>query len=416
VVSSLQHENSAAYTESVRENSLHYTFHCFENPFCDKIIAASREFLGVDFNLSLTGVSYKSSFLWKNNDYFVTQINLANKANLVIKLSDTAVNLILLNTLGKRQDENGFLSLKDITELEANILTAYNDFLYKRLSALFLNVKEINSVIHTLDNKKTIYLTFYIYKKDGEEAGKIILMFPKFIFRKITSLPEPKQLLNADFFSSCHVETGILIGKSLASLEDIKKLETDDIIILEKSNLHTMYLKEFEDISININPDSSLVIDFDDEENGDDIVNEEKNKDIWDSLEVDISACFEKIKVKLGDLREITEGLVVDVASVADNKVFLDVEGKQLASGELVIIGDKYGIRITEIFSEAKSAEVEKLEEQTLKTSGTMPQDSGDEEPAEKSSEDDNDDDENIEIDEDFDESDFEINDDDNDE
>ena len=181
----------------------------------------------------------------------------------------------------------------------------------------------------------------------------------------------------------------------------------------EKSNIHTMHLKEFQDINININPNSSLIINFDNEENGDiNIVNEVKgkNRDIWDSLEVDVNASFEKIKVKLGDLREITEGLVIDIAPIVNNKVFIDVEGRQLATGDLVIIGDKYGIKITEIFDEAKSREVEKIEEEAVEHCQELEQEEQSKEIEEPDKiEETNDEDENIEIDEDLDDSDFEI-------
>ena len=409
---SLQNKNAIEQEEQVKGN-LHAIFQCLEAGFCPKITHASREFLDAEFYFTLAGISYTPSLQWKSNDYLVTQINLVRDVNLTLKISDSAASLILLNALGERQEKTDFLQLKDLSELEANILTSYNDFIYRHLNGLFLGPKEINSVLHTLQNEKTLYLTFYIHTKDEQEAGRIILSFPEFIFRKIEPITEPEQPLRADFFNGSIVETSILIGKTSAPLDDIKNLEPEDVIILEKSNLHTMYLREFEDISINMNPSSNLLVSFE-EENGEDIVNEPKdiNKSIWDNLEVDINACFEKVKMKLGDLREITEGLVVDVASVAENKVFIDVEGKQLAVGELVIIGDKYGVKITEIFSEAKSAEVEKLEERTIEVIRQPEEEAAYEETVEAEAEVDDVDD--MEIDEDFDESDFDMDDDNN--
>jgi len=410
MASNLQNKNLAEYTESMNEISLHSIFNCFENSFCDRFSNAGSEFSNTDLRFVLTGLSYEPSFLWRENDYFVTQIGLGREINLTLKISDTAANLIFLNTLGKRQDEPGFLKLKDITELEARILTAFNEFLYRHINELFLNPKEINSILHTLKNEKTAYLTFYIYTNNDQEAGRVILSFPRSVFRKIEPVSKPESLLRMDFFNDTYVETNILVGKTQASLDEIKNIEPEDVIILENSNLHTMYLREFENVNININPSSSLVIDFEDEEDGEGIVIEEKDKkSIWDSLEVEVNASFEKVKMKLGDLREITEGLVVDVASVANNKVYIDVEGKKLAAGELVIIGDNYGIRITDIFDEAKSAEVEKLEEQGSELSVQTAEKPEEETESEEESED-------MEIDEDFEESDFEIDDEDEEE
>ncbi len=405
MVPSLQNQNQAEYTEKMNELTLHSAFQCFKTEFCERMTLACREFFSTELFFNLTEISYEPSRLWKENDYFVTQISLGREVNLALKLSDIAINLVFINSLGKKQDESGDFKLKNITELEAQIVTAYNEFLYKQVSELFLTPKEINSVIHTLQDTKTVYLNFYVYTQDEKEAGRVILSFPMFVFKKINPVVKPEELLNLDFFNNSRIETDILIGKTTASLDDIKNLEPEDLIILDKSNIYTMFLREFEDASLNMNPGSGLMIEFDDNENGDNAVIEQKagNKSIWDSLEVEVNAGFEKVRMKLGDLREITEGLVIDVASVAQNKVYIDVEGQKLAAGELVIIGDKYGVRITEIFDEAKSAEVEKLEEQGSGLSVRA---------GENPEEDDEDfEDEDTEIDEDFEESDFDLDD-----
>ena len=73
------------------------------------------------------------------------------------------------------------------------------------------------------------------------------------------------------------------------------------------------------------------------------------NTNLWDSIQVDMSAEFDKVKVTLGELKSIEEGLIVDLCSVYDNKVSLKVGGKRVASGELVIINDRFGVRIEKV-------------------------------------------------------------------
>lgn len=75
---------------------------------------------------------------------------------------------------------------------------------------------------------------------------------------------------------------------------------------------------------------------------------------MWDTIQVEMGAEFEKVKLSLGELKQISEGLVVDIGSVYDNKIDLKVEDKIIASGELVIINDRYGVRVNEIFTEEK--------------------------------------------------------------
>jgi len=36
------------------------------------------------------------------------------------------------------------------------------------------------------------------------------------------------------------------------------------------------------------------------------------------------------------------------------NQISLHVEGKELARGELVVVGDKYGVKITQVFQQTK--------------------------------------------------------------
>lgn len=79
----------------------------------------------------------------------------------------------------------------------------------------------------------------------------------------------------------------------------------------------------------------------------------EENTNLWDSIQVDMSAVFEKVKISLGELKNIEEGLVVDISSVYDNKVYLQVGDKTVAHGNLVIINDRYGVQISEINPQA---------------------------------------------------------------
>ena len=73
------------------------------------------------------------------------------------------------------------------------------------------------------------------------------------------------------------------------------------------------------------------------------------NTNLWDSIQVDMTAEFDKVKLSLGELKSIEEGLIVDLCSVYDNKISLKVGGKTIALGELVIINDRFGVRIENV-------------------------------------------------------------------
>ena len=86
---------------------------------------------------------------------------------------------------------------------------------------------------------------------------------------------------------------------------------------------------------------------------------EVSTKDIWDNVQVDVCAKFPKVKMSLGELREMAEGVVMELDSVYGNEVVLEVENKNVAKGELVIVGYKYGVKITEIYSQTEDVTAE---------------------------------------------------------
>ena len=81
------------------------------------------------------------------------------------------------------------------------------------------------------------------------------------------------------------------------------------------------------------------------------------NTNLWDSIEVEMSAQFDTVKVSLGELKKIEDGLVVDLTSIYDNKVTLSVEDKPIARGELVIVNDRYGVKISEVLTKSPSVD-----------------------------------------------------------
>ncbi|MCD7878904.1 MAG: FliM/FliN family flagellar motor C-terminal domain-containing protein [Candidatus Gastranaerophilales bacterium] len=98
-----------------------------------------------------------------------------------------------------------------------------------------------------------------------------------------------------------------------------------------------------------ITPNPSLIISVNN--NGENEMEEEVNKspNMWDSILVDVIAEFDNVKLTLGELKEISEGLVIDLGSVYDNKIKLRVENQIVATGELVILNDRYGVKIESI-------------------------------------------------------------------
>lgn len=342
-------------------SDLNCRFHWFDKEFTVKMIEASEQFLYFDLKYYLFVISDKPQDIWKGNDYFVTQIDIDWECPLFIKISDIATQLILDNVFGKNEKQEGEFGFKDITELEAQILTSYNEFLFSKITDVFREKTEIEELRSLEETRKNLlYLTFYIYPtlESQQEAGKIILSFPEYALKEPEVLAIPEQSIDILRFQNNYTRANIFVGKSRLTLEDIKLIEPGDIVLLEMSNLHFMTIVNGEEITFSVNPDPGLVINSTSTTGGQIMNNTDTSaKSIWDNLQVEVSAEFKKIKISLGELRQITEGLVVDIASIVENEILLHIDGEKIAKGELVIIGDKYGVKVTKIFHETDQAE-----------------------------------------------------------
>ena len=64
---------------------------------------------------------------------------------------------------------------------------------------------------------------------------------------------------------------------------------------------------------------------------------------------IEVEASFEPIKLPLKQLKQMTEGLVIEMGDLVHNRIALQVEGKTLAWGELLIVGDKFAVRVSRV-------------------------------------------------------------------
>ena len=179
--------------------------------------------------------------------------------------------------------------------------------------------------------------------ESSENAAKFIISVPKDILCP-KEIEHTKVHFNDEDFANCPVEVNLRIGSTVFPLVDIKKLDIGDIVVFENSNSSEMTLIcDNIEQKFSVRPNENIIEPYD-MSGGNDMDN--SNTNLWDSIQVDMTAEFEKVKVTLGELKNIEEGLIVDLCSVYDNKIALKVGGKTVADGELVIINDRFGVRI----------------------------------------------------------------------
>lgn len=371
-------------------DELYGQYNWFHQSFLPSIQLACNEFFTDLFVFQLISVSKNVNILFQGDDYFVTKLRIDKQHDAFFRCSSNAINIILDKILGPVKKFN----LSDITELEAKIISSFNDYLYNSISRFLLPPPPSSQKRKNFD---TIHLTFFIKDKQSEESAKIIVSIPQVLLSPhAVEIQTPK--FDVSSFKTSKLDVKIKVGKTKFSLKELKNLEKEDIVIFEESNIHSMklvyedYEKEFK-----ISPNLGLVTSSnnDNDNGGNNMEANSLSQSLWDNIQVEMGAEFETVKITLGELKNIEQGLVVDISSVYNNRISLKVENKTIAKGELVIINDRYGVRIDEVFAS------EKDQAEQITQAPAEPDEEGQEQPTEIS--------ENS--DEEFDYSDFELDD-----
>ena len=332
-------------TQSI--NSIDYTdlyaeYDWFSRNYPPAIQQACDEFFLPGFQFILAGISKNVNSLMDKDAYFVTKVRIDKQHDMFFRFSEKAVGMLLDKALGKPETK---FSLNRLTDLEAKIISSFNDFLYGSIEGF------LSPAPPTLkrSNFDVIHLTFLLKDLEQNKVAKCIITLPEILLNPdIVESQEDK--FNYNNFALSTIDISLKIGTTKFKLIDVKSIDIDDIVVFDNSDTSHMVMqfKDYEKDVI-LNPNLGLVIPFENEEGEEDMSND--NINLWDSIEVEMEAQFDSVKITLGELKRIEKGLVVDLTSIYDNKVTLSVENKPIAKGELVIVNDRYGVKIEEVIT-----------------------------------------------------------------
>ncbi len=302
---------------------------------------AADDFFKKNYKFRFMGISLEDNILFYGDEYFVNKIDINKLSSITVKISSTLISSLLDSTLGA--SENVF-SLQKLTDIETSVIKDFTAYLYKNIEE-HLNKTEVNKKVI----KKSRLYNYTFYAKYGREhAGKIIITIPEYMLPEIEK-PKYKNVFDINDFKNTVVKLKVGTGSTRVPLNDIKALENGDVIVLENSNINKMsVIWNNNAVEFSVNPNPSLIISVDNN-GGDEMEEDVKSQNMWDSILVDVVAEFDNVKLTLGELKQISEGLVIDVGSVYDNKIKLRVENQVVATGELVILNDRYGVRIDNV-------------------------------------------------------------------
>ncbi len=90
---------------------------------------------------------------------------------------------------------------------------------------------------------------------------------------------------------------------------------------------------------------------FEDHEGEHELANEEVNLDVILDVPVVISMEIGRTNISIRNLLQLNQGSVVELERFAGEALDVLVNGMLIAHGEVVVINDKFGIRLTDVIS-----------------------------------------------------------------
>jgi len=96
------------------------------------------------------------------------------------------------------------------------------------------------------------------------------------------------------------------------------------------------------------------------DENTDDVALAQKGSDslkLLETIEVKLTVEVGRTELTIRDLLRLSEGSVVELDRLAGDPLDVLVNGTAIAKGEVVVVGERFGIRVAEIIDPEKRAE-----------------------------------------------------------
>lgn len=79
--------------------------------------------------------------------------------------------------------------------------------------------------------------------------------------------------------------------------------------------------------------------------------NAQNNIEILKDVNVEVSVELGRITMPLGDVLNLSKGSVVELENLAGEQINVLVNGQKIATGEVVVIGEHFGVRISKLIS-----------------------------------------------------------------
>ncbi|MCA9798088.1 MAG: FliM/FliN family flagellar motor switch protein [Cyanobacteria bacterium HKST-UBA04] len=375
----------------------------------EQITKTIQTFWHHPMRVKLFSIAHDPHYYWHTQDFYVAQKGLDDNGQLwgQLRLSEGLCQYLIESSLGKAQSEALF-TLSAIRHFEVFLLERFSRNLFELMATALLQPPPANTPIteeaqtnlmhlvwvlspnsrpEELDLGKAVALDEQEYAGNLQSECCMVLTAPQLCL-KPQLLPERVyHPLPDSQFIHAHADVRLKVGRSWATLEELQTLEPEDIIILEDSHLSRASVWDpvtgtWLDVTTYLDNPAALSSNTpfnETDEYGANLMNEmtQAPQNIWDTLNVEVTATFNPVRLPLKNLRDMEQGLVLEVADLMDNKLYVQVEGHTVAWGELIVVGERFGIRVQGIQDTIDPTEAQVRAEQAARQRSLQGQGAG---------------------------------------
>jgi len=268
-----------------------------------KIVPNSSEISNVTVEIINGGLLSETLNL---ESYFVEDIMLGQEFSSIIMEKVAAKKLSVLVT--EEMDDSDELSEKEI----ATVNEVFDQMLGAFTKALMHNLK-YETKFEIQSGKESTIL---------EKENMLQLSF---------SLIVGNALDTTVYYLISYEAVNSMIKNILAASKDIKENKSEQIQDELEETVATVQPIRFEEFT-----DGSLAI-------------EKENIDLLMDLQLQVSVELGKVKKPIKEILQFTQGTIVELDRLAGENVDVLVSGKVIAKGEVVVVDQNFGVRITQI-------------------------------------------------------------------
>ncbi|HBQ58548.1 MAG TPA: flagellar motor switch protein FliN [Balneolaceae bacterium] len=284
-------------------------------------------------------------------------------------LEDTKITITIFEetqaeeTSAKLRDNDIVLYTRD-EALEIDVFAILDEEWFGLLSSVMLGVEEkkFNEVTKDLLKNFSGELTETLKKKLAEEG--LETGFGEVDVFQLDDLEELQNHTNycygemeVEGLADDKVRAAILIGdpeaqKVVEEAEEPEEIiEEEDGEVLEETLEEEPELPE-ETLGAEEEVISAKYIEFEDFEDTPAFENENGNSmDLLKDVEMDVSVELGRIELPLGKVLQLSKGSVIELEKLAGEPVDILVNGQRIAHGEVVVIDEHFGVRISNLIT-----------------------------------------------------------------